>query len=135
MPSLDAIKADILSLGPDIHVDTTTPDLFFFIGDERRMPFATIVTHDTDFDGYAQLDRDGAFRLNISLDRHTFATLFPEHNSRAALEAANFDYATRDSILPHPVYGRMHWVCSINPDSSYPQCQTLLRTAYELGRR
>lgn len=135
MPFLETIKSHILSLGPDIHVDTTSPDLFFFRGDERRMPFATIVTHDTDFDGFALLDRDGAFRLNISLDRNTFATLFPEHTSRAALEAADFNYAARDKLLPHPVYGRMHWVCAINPDSSYPQCRVLLGTAYELGRR
>lgn len=135
MPSLEIIKSNIVALGSDIHVDTSTPDLFFFRGSERRMPFATIVTRDTEFDSFARLDGDGSFRLNIALDRDTFGRLFPDHTSRAVLEVANFDYAARDELLPHPVYGRMHWVCAVNPDSAYAECRALLSKAYELAGR
>lgn len=135
MLSMETIKSDIASLGSDVHVDTSTPDLFFFRGSERRMPFATIVTRDTEFDSFARLDGDGSFRLNIALNREKFGELFPHHTSRSALETANFDYAARDEILPHPVYGRMHWVCVVNPDSTYAQCCLLLGKAYELARR
>ena len=135
MPSLEIIKSDIVCLGSDVHVDTSTPDLFFFRGSERRMPFATIVTRDTEFDSFARLDGDGSFRLNIALNREMFGDLFPDHTSRAALETANFDYAARDEILPHPIYGRMHWACAVNPDSAYARCRALLGKAYELARR
>lgn len=135
MPSLKTIKSDIVSLGPDVHVDTSTPDLFFFRGSARRMPFATIVARDTEFDSFARLDGDGSFRLNIALDRETFGELFPDHISRTALQTASFDYAARDQILPHPVCGRMHWVCAVNPDSTDAQCRGLLGKAYELARR
>ncbi|MBH3000369.1 hypothetical protein I5M74_22615 [Serratia marcescens] len=130
MPSLKTIKFDILALGADIHVDTTTPDLFFFRGEERHMPFATIVTQDTAFDSFSKLDADGAFRLNIGLDRMAFAELFPDLDSRSALEKADFDYTARDRLMPHPIYGRMHWVCVITPDTVYGECLILLNKAY-----
>lgn len=100
-----------------------------------RMPFATIVTRDTEFDSFARLDGDGSFRLNIALGRDGFAALFPDHPSRSALEAADFDYAARDQLLPHPVYGRMHWVGAVNPDRCYPECRELLSKAYKLARQ
>ncbi|WP_137389609.1 DUF6194 family protein [Rhodoligotrophos defluvii] len=134
-PSLDAIRHDIASMGSDVHVDATTPDLFFFRGEERRMPFATIVTRDTEFDSFSRLDIDGAFRLNIGLNRDAFAALFPSYASRKALEAADIDYSARDTLLPHPVYGRMHWVCAISPDRCYAKCRDLLSQAYEQARR
>ncbi|MGY3693041.1 hypothetical protein ACVIGA_003121 [Bradyrhizobium sp. USDA 3240] len=135
MPVLEIIKSDIVSLGSDIHVDTSTPDFFFFRGVERQIPFATVVTRDTEFDNLSRLDSDGAFRLNIAPGRDAFRALFPDHASRAALETAHFDYAARDELQPHPVYGRMHWVCAVNPENSYSECRVLLRKAYELARR
>ncbi|MFJ6328824.1 DUF6194 family protein [Rhizobium sp. NPDC092011] len=135
MPSLETINSDIVSLGSDVHVDTSTPDIFFFRGAERRMPFATMVTRDTEFDSLSRLDGDRAFRLNVALDRDTFGALFPDHTSRSALAAADFDYAARDELLPHPVYGRMHWVCAVSPENVYSECRVLLRKAYELAHR
>lgn len=135
MTSLETLKSDITSLGADVHVDVSTPDLFFFRGAERRMPFATIVTRDTEFDSFARLDGDGSFRLNIALGRERFGEMFPEHTTRSALETAEFDYAARDEFMPHPVYGRMHWACVINPDNTYARCRILLGRAYELARQ
>lgn len=135
MPSQEIIKSGIVSLGSDVHVDNSTPDLFFFKGAERHMPFATIVTRDTEFDSFSRLDSDGAFRLNIALGREAFGELFPDYTSRSDLETAKFDYTARDEILPHPVYGRMRWVCVANPENAYPECRVLLGKAYELARR
>lgn len=130
MPSLNTVTLDILALGVDIHVDTTTPDLFFFRGEERHMPFATIVTRDTAFDSFSRLDADDAFRLNVELDRTAFAEIFPGLDSRSALENADLDYKVRDRLMPHPIYGRMHWVCVIAPDAVYSECMALLKKAY-----
>ena len=57
-------------------------DWFFFAGADHRMPFATIVEHDTPgFDEDSHLDRPGAFRLNIDVGREEFAREFgfPPH--------------------------------------------------------
>ena len=52
-------------------------DRFFFVGPDRRQPFATIVEHDVPgFDEAAQLDRPGVFRLNLDLGRAEFERLF-----------------------------------------------------------
>ncbi|MCA0030413.1 DUF6194 family protein [Mesorhizobium sp. B263B2A] len=132
---LDTVKQDTLALGSDLHIDTTTPDLFFFRGQERTMPFATIVTRDSDYDTFSKLDAEGDFRLNMGLSRGEFEALFPNHVTRKALDASQFDYAIRDSFFPHPHYGRMRWVSVVNPDILYPQCLDFLHHAFERARR
>ncbi len=106
--SLEALAAYIQDAFRDVHVDTTTPDLFFFAGDERKFPFATIVTHDTEHDYHSELDRDGVFRLNLGVSKESFQKLFPEPDPKV-------DYADLDVFLPHPVYARMFWMCVLNP--------------------
>jgi hypothetical protein len=50
------------------------------------------------------------FRLNIGVDRATF--------DRLAGHQRDPEYAALDRILPHPVYGRQHWVCILNPSAT-----------------
>jgi hypothetical protein len=36
--------------------------------------------------------------------------------------------------MPHPVYGRNHWVCVLNPsDSTFESVKPLLAEAYQIG--
>ena len=93
----------------------------------RRFPFATIVTKDYgDFDNASQLDRPGVFRLNIGLSKATFAKLF-------AAEAEH-DFTELDRLMPHPVYGRNHFVCVLNPsDATFESINPLLKEAYEIA--
>ena len=52
-------------------------DRFFYVGPDRRQPFATIVEHDVPgFDEASQLDRPGVFRLNLDLGRAEFERVF-----------------------------------------------------------
>jgi Family of unknown function (DUF6194) len=96
-------------------------DVFFFHdpdGDpaNRRMPFATIVTHDYDgFDTASQLDRPGVFRLNVAVGRAAYERLlghppaaYPEHEGR-------FDPTALDTLIPHPVYAAQSWVAIVCP--------------------
>lgn len=106
--SLEALAEYIQDAFRDVHVDTSTPDLFFFAGDERKHPFATIVTRDTELDHHSELDRDGVFRLNLGLSKESFQKLFPEPNP-------NVDYTALDVLLPHPAYARMFWLSVLNP--------------------
>ena len=109
-------------------------DSFFIYDPERdlpearRFPFATIVTKDYgDFDNQSNLDRPGIFRLNIGVSKKTYASLFGE---------GQYDFAALDRLMPHPVYGRNHFVCVLNPsDSTFESITPLLKEAYEVAVR
>lgn len=121
-----------LTVLPNVSVHDSTGDLFFFRGDEQKFPFATIVTHDDPYDGLSNLDRPGVFRLNFPTDKETFAALFPDLQTRAALDEADIDYQALDVLFPHPVYGRMRWVSVIKSERVWDQCQELLRRAHQI---
>jgi hypothetical protein len=97
------------------------------LDDTRRFPFATIVTKDYgDFDNASNLDRPGIFRLNIGVNKETFARLF-------SVEAQH-DFTALDVLMPHPVYGSNHFVCVLNPsDSTFEALRPLLHEAYEIA--
>jgi hypothetical protein len=107
-------------------------DTFFIYDPERnledtkRFPFATIVTKDYgDFDNASNLDRPGVFRLNIGLSKATYDSLFGDAGEE-------HDFTALDRLLPHPVYGRNHWVCVLNPsDATFETLRPLLREAYD----
>src|SRR5207302_8521100 len=91
----------------------------------KRFPFATIVTKDYgDFDSASELDRPGVFRLNIGVSKETHAPLFGAN--------AEHDFTALDQLMPHPVYGRNHWVCVLNPSAAtFETLKPLLREAYD----
>jgi hypothetical protein len=94
---------------------------------DRRFPFATLVTGDR-HDQFSDLDRPGVFRLNIGVNKETFAALFGE-----SAEAAH-DFTALDRIMPHPVYGNMYWVCVLNPsEATLQKVQPLLAEAHALA--
>lgn len=115
-----------------VEVDDTTPDLYFYADDEKKFPFATIVTHDDDYDNFSMLDREGLYRLNFATDKETFKSLFPNIRGKSDLEMASFDYRASDAFFPHPIYGAMRWVSVINPDITWPKCKTLLIGARQI---
>src|SRR5690348_7024320 len=80
---------------------------------DRRFPFATLVTGDR-HDQFSNLDRPSFFRLNIGVSKQTFASLFGPRSSGEGAEGG-YDFTAPDRIMPHPVYGKMYWVCVLNP--------------------
>ena len=110
-------------------------DTFFIYDPDRnlegagRMPFATIVIKDYgDFDDASDLDRPGVFRLNIGVSKETFQSLFVGEDEH--------DFAAIDVLMPHPVYGRNHWVCVLNPsEQTFEALKPLLAEAYEIAAR
>jgi len=91
----------------------------------RQFPFATIVTKDYgDFDNASNLDRPDVFRLNIGVSKDTYASLLDT--------GAEHDFTALDQLMPHPVYGRNHWVCVLNPsEATFDTLKPLLRDAYD----
>jgi len=131
-----------------VDVVVANGDSFFFynpdsnVPPDHRFPFVTLVTSDFN-DQFSNLDRPSVFRLNIGLGKQTFRTLFgkpklPPYGDSAAESDANdsdYDFTALDQVMPHPVYGRMYWVCVLNPsDETFTtKVQPLLAEAYELA--
>lgn len=97
-------------------------DTFFFYDpdgdtpDERRFPFATIVTKDYDgFDTTSRISRPEVFRLNIAVGRQVFQGLFGYQPAAHIGHEASFDFSALDLFLPHPVYAVQGWACILNP--------------------
>lgn len=124
----ESVAQHILAL-PDVRFDTS-PDgaRFFFYGEERMRPFATLVNSDA-HDQVSNLNRPGAFRMNIGVSRETFLSLFPDKGS------ADYDYTMPDVVMPHPDYARLFWVCIVNPsEGNFEKVRGLLGEAYDTAR-
>lgn len=106
--------------GPEDDVpDLAWDDCFFFVGADRRHPFATIVGHDIPgFDAESRLDRAGVYRLNLDLGRRKFTELFGYGPEDLKSRRAQIDFAAFDEFVPHPLYGVQSWASIVNPRSN-----------------
>ncbi|MFC4064587.1 DUF6194 family protein [Actinoplanes subglobosus] len=94
----------------------TWGDRFFFAGEDRMRPFATIVGHDVpDFDERSALSADGRHRLNIEVGRDEFRNLFGYGPEEFAAHQEEIDFAETDRLMPHPAYAVQGWACVVNP--------------------
>ena len=83
---------------------------------DRRFPFATVVVKDyPGFDEASQLDRAGAFRVNVNVGKRRFEELAGYPPSQHGDRRDAPDYAAVDTLLPHPAYGQQAWVSVVNP--------------------
>jgi hypothetical protein len=131
-----------------VDVVVASGDSFFFynpdsnIPPDHRFPFVTLVTSDIN-DQFSNLNRPSVFRLNIGIGKQTFHSLFGEalrpSGRNSAAESGDtshdYDFTTLDQLMPHPVYGRMLWVCVLNPsDETFEtNVRPLLTEAYEMA--
>ena len=120
MDDADIIRY-IIETYPDTDIVTAGGGTFFSIDPEKHWPnFATLVTTDEFDEGpIANLSgRPGVFRLNIGVTGNSFDRVLGD----AALEGAQVDFAALDTLLPHPVYGKQHWLSVLSPsDETFEQ--------------
>ncbi|WP_281179078.1 DUF6194 family protein [Actinoplanes rectilineatus] len=94
----------------------TWDDRFFFAGEDRMRPFATIVGHDVpDFDTLSDLDRPGVHRLNIEVGRSEFTNLFGYGPEQFSDRRPGIDFTVADRLIPHPAYGVQGWASVVQP--------------------
>jgi hypothetical protein len=106
-PDPQTIVERILELYPETDVVEAMDAWFFSLEPEKHWPnYATLVTTD-EHDDASDLSRPGVFRLNLGVDRETY--------ERIAASDPDPDYTAFDRLLPHPVYGKQHWVSILNP--------------------
>ena len=132
--------------GVDVVIDSGN-SFFFYNPDstvppDHRFPFVTLVTSDL-YDQFSNLNRPSVFRLNIGIGKQAFRMLFsdPARSSgrdSTAISGENvsdYDFTALDQVMPHPVYGRMYWVCVLNPsDETFEtKVRQLLTEAYDLA--
>jgi hypothetical protein len=102
---------------------------------DRRFPFATLVTSD-EYDQDSNLSREGVFRLNIGVSRETCRALFGDATREDDDAEPHYDFTALDAIMPHPVYGTMHWVCVLNPSAeTFERVKPLLAEAHAQAAR
>ena len=69
----------------------------------------------------------------------TFRSLFDEParscGRDSAAPSSDYNFTALDQVMPHPVYGRMYWVCVLNPsDETFEtKVRPRLTGAYELA--
>lgn len=106
-------------------------DMFFYSSD-RKLPFATLIASDYDYDNMSNLDRPGVFRLNIGIGKQTFQTLF----GTAKVDVNSYDFTALDVIMPHPHYAQQHFICVLSPsEATFERIRPLLAEAYEIAVR
>ena len=106
---------------------------------ERRFPFCTIVTGDR-YDAASRLDRDEAtYRVNLGVSRQSYERHFgpaPRQAVGHEVIETGADYTATDTLLPHPFYAPMHWVCVVNPgERTRTELSRLLDESHDAARR
>ena len=130
---------------PGIVTSSGNGDWFLFYDPDRvtdpeqRFPFATLVTGDR-YDAASDLDRDaGTYRVNLGVGPEEYERLLgPAPRQPAGYEVIDTgaDYTAVDTVLPHPFYAPLHWVCIVNPGPrTREQLAGLLDQAHALARR
>ncbi|WP_433551215.1 DUF6194 family protein [Micromonospora zamorensis] len=128
LPGVEQVVASEENGSPEV----AWGDRFFYLGPDRRQPFATIVEHDVPgFDEAAQLDRPGVFRLNLDLGRAEFERLFGFPPKAFEDHRDAFDFARLDTLAPHPGYALYGFGSIVMPGPQMlPEIDRLLAMAY-----
>ena len=99
---------------------------------ERTRPFVTVVPDDA-HDTASDLARPGVYRVNIGVSPDTYRAHFgpPPRTGTDGLVSTGHDFTVLDTLLPHPVYAPMSWVCVLSPSAAtVEELQPLLDEAY-----
>src|ERR1051325_2488870 len=122
----------IMKAFPDAETDTNFGYTFFYYKSDRKLPFATFISSDYDYDRVSNLDRPGVFRLNIGVSKKTFESLF----GTAKVDVSSYDFTALDVIMPHPDYAQHHFICVLSPsEETFEKIRPLLAEAHNIAAR
>ncbi|MEV5690922.1 DUF6194 family protein [Micromonospora globbae] len=129
LPEVALVVADEASGAPEVAWGWR----FFYVGPDRRMPFATIGESDmAGFDEESRLHRPGVFRLNLDLGRREFARVLGYPPARFADHRTSVDFTALDEVIPNPLYGAAGWVSVLNPGPrSLAEVERLIAYAHD----
>lgn len=105
---------------------------------KRGVYVLTVKEKDGDNDKGSYLNRENIFRVNIGIRKSTFVGMFgalPARPAKGGIVDMPFDFTQTDTILPHPVYAWMGWVCALSPSAAtFERLRPLIHEAYEYAR-
>ncbi len=129
----EAFVADyITNTFPGVETTISFGYTFFFYGSDHRLPFATLIASDNEYDRISNLDRAGVFRLNLGVSKETFEALF----GIPKVDVGSCDFTALDVIMPHPEYAPQHFICVLSPsDATFETIRALLAEAYDIAVR
>jgi hypothetical protein len=124
-----AITRYIRETFADVAIVEASGGTFFFIDPERKFSFATLSIND-EYDQFSDLNRPSVFRLNVGVSKATFQSLF------GARPEGGYDLTALDRLMPHPVYGKMYWVCVLSPSAeTFETMKPLIAEAYDISAK
>lgn len=104
----------------------------------RGVYVLTAKEKDGENDRSSMLYRAGVFRLNVGLKKKIFIERFgyiPMRPAAGIVVDMDYDFTVLDSIMPHPVYAWMGWVCVLNPsEKTFREFETMIQESYEYAR-
>ncbi len=122
----------IMKTFPSVETTTAYGYNMFFYRSDRKLSFATIISSDQEYDHISNLNRPGAFRLNIGVSKQTFQMLF----GTKEVDVKNYDFTALDVIMPHPEYAQYHFLCVLSPgEKTFEKIRSLLAEAYYIAAR
>lgn len=97
----------------------------------------TFKEKDGENDVSSHLNRGGHYRLNLGISKDTFMRLFgniPARPKAGGVVEMDYDFSQSDTVIPHPIYAWMAWVCVINPsENTFKKLLPLIDEGYKLA--
>lgn len=104
----------------------------------RGVYVLTVKEKDGKNDRSSMLNRKDTFRVNVGLRKNTFIERFgyiPARPAAGEFVKMDFDFAALDTIMPHPVYAWMGWVCVLNPtEATFREFEVMIQESYEYAK-
>lgn len=105
---------------------------------KRGIYILTVKEKDGEHDKSSRLDRKDVYRVNLGLRKSTFTQMFgsmPKRPDKGGVVDMDYDFSSVDTLLPHPVYAWMGWICVLNPSQErFEELKPLIQEAYEYAK-
>lgn len=85
---------------------------------KRGIYVMTIKEKDGENDKSSRLDRENVYRVNIGIRKSTYEKMLgqtPKRPPKGDMVDTETDFSVLDTVIPHPVYAWMGWICILNP--------------------
>lgn len=99
--------------------------------------FVTVKENDGENDRASNLDRDGVYRVTLPISERSFSSRFGRKPDRpVAGETVDmpYDFSALDTIMPHPTYAWMNYICVLTPGrKTFLDLHPLMEEAYQMA--
>ncbi len=137
----EILKYCLENLNGTVLVDSWGEHGIFYNPDgklKRGIYILTVKEKDGENDKSSNLDRQNIYRVNLGVRKGTFSKIFgpiPKRPDKGCVVNMEYDFSSVNTILPHPVYAWMGWICVLNPsEKCFENLKPLIQEAYEYAK-